>query len=52
MLAPDTSYEQWPLGRVLEVYPEAEGHVGAVKLQTGRNVLVRSVTRTCPYSDH
>ncbi|RMX51196.1 hypothetical protein pdam_00004037 [Pocillopora damicornis] len=39
MLAPDTSYEQWPLGRVLEVYPEAEGHVGAVKLQTGRNVL-------------
>ena len=35
VISPDTSRGNWPLGRVLEVYPGQDGHVRVVKIQVG-----------------
>ena len=48
VISPDTARGQWPLGRILEVYPGKDGHVRVVKVQVGRNELLRPVTRICP----
>ena len=47
VLAPDTPRGQWSLCRVLEIYPGADGHVRAEKVQSCRNVLMRPITRIC-----
>ena len=48
VVSPDTSRGNWPLGRVLEVYPGTDGRVRVVKVQVGQGTLVRSVTKLCP----
>ena len=48
VISPDTSRGNWPLGRVLEVYPEQDGHVRVVKIQVGEGTLIRPVNKLCP----
>ena len=38
----------WPLGRVVEVFPGGDGNVRVVKLQVGKNILTRPITKLCP----
>lgn len=37
----------WPLARVLEVFPDRQGLVRSVKLQTKANIVQRPVTKLC-----
>lgn len=48
VISPDTSRGNWPLGRVLEVYPGQDGRVRVTKIQVGQGTLVRSVMKLCP----
>ena len=48
VISPDTSRGNWPLGRVLEVYPGQDGHVRVVKIQVGEGTLIRPVNKLCP----
>ena len=48
VVAPDTPRGQWPLGRVLAVFPGKDKHVRAVKVRVGRKELLRPITRICP----
>ena len=48
VVSPDSSRGNWPLGRVLEVYPGTDGRVRVVKVQVGQGALVRSVTKLSP----
>lgn len=48
VISPDTSRGNWPLGRVLAVYPGQDGHIRVAKVQVGRNALMRPVSKLCP----
>ena len=48
IVSPDTSRGNWPLGRVIEVYPGADGRVRVAKLQVGQGTLVRPIVKLCP----
>ncbi len=48
VLSPDTSRGNWPLGRVIEVFPGQDGHVRVVKIQVGRTTLVLPISKLCP----
>ena len=48
VISPDTPRGNWPLGRVLEVYPGDDGRVRVVKVQVGEGTLTRPVTKLCP----
>lgn len=48
VISPDTSRGNWPLGRVVEVYPGYDGRVRVAKLQVGQGTLVRSVSKQSP----
>ncbi len=37
----------WPLGKVLEIFPDTTGLVRSVKLQTKNSVIERPVTKLC-----
>ena len=36
VISPDCTRIQWPLGRVLEVFPGQDGHVRVAKIQIGQ----------------
>lgn len=38
---------QWPLGRIIEVYPDEYGYVRSVKVKTTVSCYVRPVTKLC-----
>ena len=48
VVAPETPRGQWPLGRVLAVFPGKDKHVRAVKVRVGLKELLRPITRICP----
>ena len=48
VISPDTPRGNWPLGRVLEVYPGKDRHVHVAKIQVGEGTLMRPVTKLCP----
>lgn len=48
VVAPDSPRGQWPLGRILAVFPGEDKHVRAVKVRVGRKELLRPITRICP----
>ena len=48
VVSPDTPRGNWPLGRVVEVYPGIDGRVRIAKLQVRQGTLVRPVTKLCP----
>lgn len=39
---------KWPLGRILDVHPGADGHVRVVTVRTQTSVLKRSIVKLCP----
>ncbi len=39
---------EWPLGRIIEVYPGKDGLVRVVKVKVGEHVYTRPVHRLCP----
>ena len=48
VVSSDTPQGQWPLGRILEVYPGKHGKVRAVKLQVGNKQYSRPIVKVCP----
>ena len=44
----DTPRGKWPLGRVTELFPGKDGYTRVVKLQVGKNTLVRPIVKLCP----
>ena len=48
VIARDTPRGQWPVGKIIEVYPGPDNHVRTVKVQTGRNTFVRPISKICP----
>ena len=49
LLKDENSYPlHWPLARVTEVMPGADGKVRVVKVQTKGGIFIRSVTKLCP----
>ncbi|UYV60794.1 hypothetical protein LAZ67_1002359 [Cordylochernes scorpioides] len=39
---------EWPLGRIIELYPGKDGIVRVAKLKTGGGIVIRPVQRLCP----
>ena len=48
VLHPDTPRGQWPLGKIMEVFPRPDGHVRVAKVQIGEKQMIRPITRLCP----
>ena len=48
VVSPDTARGNWPLGRIVEVYPGQDGRVRVAKIQVGQSTVVRPVTKLCP----
>ena len=48
VLEKDVVRGQWPLGRVLEVFPGPDGHVRVVKIKTSKGEVMRNITKVCP----
>ena len=48
VISPDTTRGNWPLGRIVGVYPGTDGWVRVAKVQVGEGTLVRSVNKLCP----
>ena len=48
VVSPDTPRGQWPLGRILEVYPGKDGHIQSVRLQVGKKQYSRTIVKVCP----
>lgn len=45
---PGSTRGEWPLGRVLEVYPGKDGHVRVARIQVGIKTMLRPIVRLCP----
>ena len=48
VVSPDTHRGQWPLGRVVDVFPGSDGNVRVVKLQVGDKEIIRPISKLCP----
>ena len=48
VISPEAPRGQWPLGRVIEVYPGEDGCVRVAKIQVGCKTLTRTVSKLCP----
>lgn len=46
IMDPSAPRGSWPLGRVLEVYPDARGFVRSVKLKT-KSTIERPISKLC-----
>lgn len=47
IMDPSAPRGSWPLGKVLEVFPDKSGLVRSVNLQTKNNVIKRPITKLC-----
>ena len=48
VLSTDSPRGHWPLGRITEIHPGRDGHVRVAKVQVGKNVLTRPISKLCP----
>ena len=48
IISPDTPRGNWPLGRIIEVFPGKDGHVRVASVQVGKNVIKRPIVKLCP----
>ena len=47
VMSPKTPQGHWTLGRIVEIYPDKDGHVRVAKVQVGREELLRPITKLC-----
>ena len=47
-ISPESPRAQWPFARVLEVFSGQDGHVRVVKLQVGKDTIVRPISKCVP----
>ena len=47
LIVEDSRRGEWPLARILDVFPSSDGLVRKVKLKTSSSVLVRPITKLC-----
>ena len=47
-ISPESPRAQWPLARVLEVFSGKDRHVRVVKLQVGKDTIVRTISKCVP----
>ena len=45
VISPDQPRACWPLGRVIEIFPEQEPHVRVAKVQVGQNSYLRPISK-------
>lgn len=48
VMSPDTTRDNWPLGKVLGTYPGKDGRVRSLKIKVGQDTITRAVTKLCP----
>ena len=48
VVEPNANRGQWPLGRIVEVYPGTDGLIRIVKVKVGKHYYLRPVHRLCP----
>ena len=48
VVSTDTHRENWPIDRVMQVYPGKDGHTRVVRVQVGQNELLRPISKLCP----
>ena len=48
VIEPHASRREWPLGRITETYPGADGLVRVVKVRYGGREYLRPISRLCP----
>ena len=48
VISPDTPRAKWPLGRIVNTYKGADGHVRTADVQLKDKVLKRPVVKLCP----
>ena len=41
----------WPMGRIMETFPDAKGFVRRVKVKNQTNILERPITKLCLLKD-
>ncbi len=52
LIIDDTSpRNSWPLGRVLETFPDRKGYVCRVKVRTKNSILERPISKLCFLKD-
>ena len=51
IVSTDTPRGKWPLGRIVDVYPGADGRVRAVDVKIADKVYRRPIVKTCPLED-
>jgi len=47
LISTKNPHSHWPLGKVVEVHPGKDGHVRSVKLQVGKEQLIRPNVKLC-----
>ena len=47
VMSPKTPQGHWTLDRIVEIYPDKDGHVRVAKVQVGREELLRPITKLC-----
>ncbi|GFW98015.1 hypothetical protein TNCV_1806661 [Trichonephila clavipes] len=45
---PNTKPLDWPMGRILEVFPGSDGLVRVVNVKTSTGILKRAITKVVP----
>ena len=48
VMSPDTPRGNWPLGRVIEVFPGSDGNVRSIKVCVNGKNYVRPIVKVCP----
>ncbi|KAJ8049979.1 hypothetical protein HOLleu_02970 [Holothuria leucospilota] len=44
----DILRRQWPLGRIIEIYPGPDGHVRVIKVKTSKGEFTRVIPQVYP----
>ena len=48
VMSSSTPRGNWPIGRVIKVYPGKDGLTRVVRVRVGQQELARSITKLCP----
>ena len=48
VFSPDQARGRWPMGRIVEIYPGADGHTRAADVKVGGQMYRRPIVKLCP----